>query len=96
MANVVIGWRYAGPPDSGNGGYVAGLVARRVDGPATAVPRAIIPLDSPLDLSPAEDRWRLSGDGGCLIVEASPASAAELSEPPAPPTLHAALAAGLR
>jgi hypothetical protein len=96
MASVVIGRRYAGPPESGNGGYVAGLVARGIDGPATAVLRAIIPLDTPLDLSPSGSRWVLSGEGGGLIAEASPASAADLPEPPPPPTLEQARAAGLR
>jgi len=96
MASVVIDRRYAGPPESGNGGYVAGLVARGIDGPATAVLRAIIPLDTPLELSASDGRQVLSGQGGGLIAEASPASAADLPPPPAPPTLDQARAAGLR
>jgi hypothetical protein len=96
MASVVIGRRYAGPPESGNGGYVAGLVARGIEGPATAVLRAIIPLDTPLDLGASGGRQVLSGEGGGLIAEAFSANAADLPEPPSPATLDQARAAGLR
>ena len=31
---LVIGSRFCGPPDSGNGGYVCGLIADYLGGPA--------------------------------------------------------------
>jgi hypothetical protein len=96
MTRVVIEARYAGPPTSGNGGYVAGLMARDIVGPATAVLRAIIPLDAPLDLSERDGRWVLSGADGGLIGEAFAADAADLPEPPTAPSLEQARAAGLR
>src|ERR1700679_2888890 len=61
MARVIIERRYAGPPQSGNGGYVAGVLARDIAGPATAVLRAIIPLETPLDLNPVDGRMVMTG-----------------------------------
>jgi hypothetical protein len=48
---VVIEWRFNGPPDSGQGGYVCGLVAERIDAPvATVSLRRPPPLGRPLDV----------------------------------------------
>src|ERR1700761_4488154 len=96
MAEVIIERRYAGPPQSGNGGYVAGVLARDITGPATAVLRAIIPLDTPLDLSPVDGRMVMTAADGGLIGAASPASAADLPAVPTPPSLAEAEAAGRR
>ena len=41
MDSVVIGRRFCGPPNSGNGGYVCGLLARRL-GPSAEIARAKI------------------------------------------------------
>jgi hypothetical protein len=47
--SVVVGRRYCGPPDSGNGGYVAGLAAEALGGgPAEVTLRRPPPLDRPL------------------------------------------------
>jgi hypothetical protein len=96
MTKVVIARQFAGPPTSGNGGYVAGILARGIEGPATVALRAVIPLDLPLDLAAADGRWVMSGEAGVLIGEARPASPADLPEPPAPPSLAEAHAAGER
>ena len=45
---VEIHRRFRGPPTSGNGGYVAGLVAEWIDGPAEVDLLAPIPLEVPL------------------------------------------------
>ena len=45
---VEIHRRFRGPPTSGNGGYVAGVVAEWVDGPAQVDLLAPIPLEVPL------------------------------------------------
>jgi hypothetical protein len=45
---VHIAHRFRGPPASGNGGYVAGLVAELIDGPAQIDLLAPIPLEVPL------------------------------------------------
>ena len=48
---VRIDHRFCGPPDSGNGGYVAGMVARALGGSEVEVTlRAPPPLDVALDL----------------------------------------------
>jgi hypothetical protein len=91
MREIVIARQFRGPPNSGNGGYVCGVVAGAVDGPATVALRALIPLDTPLQL----DCDRLTGADGTLIAEAVAATTA-LSEPPTPPSLDEAHAAGTR
>jgi hypothetical protein len=52
---VVIARRFHGPPDSGNGGYVCGLVAAAiadaVDGAAEITLRSPPPLETPLELA---------------------------------------------
>jgi hypothetical protein len=45
---VVIDGRYCGPPDSGNGGYVCGLVAGILGGPAEVTLRRPPPIGRPL------------------------------------------------
>ena len=83
--------RFHGPPDSGNGGYVAGVVAGVLDGSACTVTlHRPPPLARPLEL-----RTTLRGaellDGDQLIASAVPA---ELDlEVPAPPAIEDARAA---
>jgi hypothetical protein len=51
MHQVTVDRRFNGPPDSGNGGYVMGLVAELIEGDtATVTLRAPPPLDVPLDV----------------------------------------------
>jgi hypothetical protein len=52
---LVIAPRFCGPPDSGNGGYVCGRVARYVDGPAEITLRRPPPLATPMTVEPVED-----------------------------------------
>ena len=40
MSKIVIGRQFCGPPNSGNGGYVCGVLADGLEGPVTAVLRA--------------------------------------------------------
>lgn len=96
MSGIIIAQRFCGPPSSGNGGYCAGLLAKGIPGPATAVLKARIPLDAPLDLVGDVERQVLSGAEGEVIGEGVPASPASLPEVPPPPTWEAALAAEAR
>ncbi|GHA13440.1 hypothetical protein GCM10008090_23970 [Arenicella chitinivorans] len=48
--NIVIGRRYNGPPDSANGGYTAGLLARELNGPVQVRLVSPPPLETPLRL----------------------------------------------
>ncbi|MGA0606726.1 hypothetical protein ACO2Q0_12075 [Phenylobacterium sp. VNQ135] len=94
MSKIVIGRQFCGPPNSGNGGYVCGVLAEGLEGPVTAVLRAPIPLDAELTLERQGDAHVLLGEAG-PIGSAAPASL-ELPEPPPPPSLEAARAAGAR
>jgi hypothetical protein len=55
LATLTIAARYCGPPDSGNGGYVSGLLAEQLGQPLEVTLRAPPPLGQPL---------RLEADGG--------------------------------
>ena len=95
MREIVIARQFRGPPNSGNGGYVCGVLGREIAGTATVALRALIPLDVALQLERADGAVRLTGQDGTLIAQATP-SAATLPDPPAPPTLDEARAAATR
>jgi hypothetical protein len=96
--------RYAGPPNMGHGGYVAGMLVDHLGGaagrPVEVTLRRPVPLDTDLELTfPGDGR----DDGGVelrnsdeMIAEAKPASdgsvITSLDVPP-PPTLDAAASA---
>jgi len=92
-SSIVISSQFRGPPNSGNGGYVCGLLAARIEGPATVMLRAPIPLDTPLLLVEEDGVVRLTAEDGTLIGEARPADATGLTEVPAPPPLASVAAA---
>ena len=50
MTSIVIDKRYCGPPTSGNGGYVCGMLARNIRGAAEITLRAPPPLGRQLDI----------------------------------------------
>lgn len=79
---LIIDPRFNGPPTSGNGGYVCGLLARGIDGPAEVSLRAPPPLAKPLKLTREPDRTALF-DGETLLGEAK-STALDLTSPPAP------------
>lgn len=81
---VVVQRRFRGPPMSGNGGYVAGLVAEWVEGPAEVRLHAPIPLDVPLHRRRDGVAVSLSDDS-TLYVSARPLAAPLDLDPPAPP-----------
>lgn len=85
---MLIARRFCGPPDSANGGYTAGLIAKNLQGTgATETPVEVTlrrppPLERELSLVLADDGARL-GDGDLLVAEARLA-ALDLEPPPAP------------
>lgn len=92
-ATVVIDGRFNGPPNSGNGGYVCGLVGGYIDGPAAVRLHAAIPLDRDLALVTANGAATLH-DGDTLIAAGR---VAEFDlDVPDPPTLEVAEAAAKR
>lgn len=80
---IVIGRRFNGPPESGNGGYVCGRLAALVDSTAQVTLRQPPPLETPLEVVRDGVHVRLLAEGGALIAEAEPA-ALELDVPAAP------------
>lgn len=74
--------RYNGPPNSGNGGYVSGLLASRIEGIAEVTLRMPPPLEQPLSLI-REDQVLKLMDGDKLIAEAK-CSSLDLEVPKAP------------
>ena len=76
MTSVTINKRYCGPPNSGNGGYVCGRLARYIPGGAEVTLRAPPPLDRRLDVIAVDDgSWELR-DGAALVATGRPASLA--------------------
>jgi hypothetical protein len=74
MASVIIDKRYCGPPNSGNGGYVCGRLARHIAGGAEVTLRAPPPLEKPLDAVAANDgSWELR-DGVTILATGRSAS----------------------
>ena len=55
MVSLVIDRRFRGPPNSGNGGYVCGCLARHIAGDAEVTLRAPPPLERPLDVLTGRD-----------------------------------------
>jgi len=86
---LLIEARFNGPRDSGNGGYVGGMLAGRYtrafggDGTVEITLRAPVPVDRPLAVARDGDALLLR-DGDTLICEARAGSLAELVPPPAP------------
>jgi hypothetical protein len=84
--------RFRGPPDSGNGGYVAGLLASHIEGPARVRLRLPPPLETRLEVVPRDEGLALLA-GEEVVATASPATL-ELEVPTAPSP--AAVAAAVR
>lgn len=99
ITTLTVPHRFNGPPTSGNGGYVAGLLARellrRRPGPAAVevTLRAALPLDRPLSVLDRPDGGVVLQDGEHLLAEA--VGAALALELPKAPSLDEAVAAGV-
>ena len=91
---IVIDKRFCGPPRSGNGGYVCGLLSQFVGAPAVTV-RLLLPapLDTELEVRETKDGVVLL-DGGIVLAEARPAKV--MLEPPPSPSYDEAEAASRR
>lgn len=75
MQTITIEERFHGPPASGNGGYVSGLVASRLTGQTTVALRSPPPLDTPLRLdAPDADGVVTAYDRDILVATATPAA----------------------
>jgi len=69
MQSITIERRFRGPPNSANGGYVCGLLAKGMDRGAEITLRAPPPLDTPLHLlAGADGSIQLLGSGKILTM----------------------------
>jgi hypothetical protein len=59
VIDVIVPARFCGPPDSANGGYTAGLLARHLGGTAEVTLRQPPPLDTPMVVARDGDRLLL-------------------------------------
>ena len=86
-SEVTIEARYKGPPNSGNGGYACGLMAREISGAVEASLRTPPPLDTAMQLEVGDSGVRmLNGD---TLVGTAKTAALDLEAPklPVPLTL---------
>ncbi|MET0957294.1 MAG: hypothetical protein ABWZ18_02185, partial [Solirubrobacterales bacterium] len=84
--------RFNGPLESGQGGYVAGLVSGFLDGVAEVSLRRPVPLETPLELVFEDDGSVGVVDGETLVAEGRGVSGveAEVPAPVSPSEAHAA------
>ncbi|MDA2813719.1 hypothetical protein O4J56_23950 [Nocardiopsis sp. RSe5-2] len=97
-AKLTVGRRFNGPPGSANGGYLAGLLARRVGTPAVRVTlRTPPPLETPMEVDPGggDAPLRLL-HGDTLVAEAQPAEAPATDLRPVSPETAAEASRGFR
>lgn len=99
MDSLIVEARYAGPPNMGHGGYVAGKLVDLVGGarsrPVQVTLRRPVPLDDGLEVVAADASVELRRDGE-TIAEAIPADDATVIttlDVPPPPTVETARAA---
>lgn len=92
--SILIDTRYCGPPDSGNGGYAAGLIAPYFDGSVEVELRRPLPLGRPLELEWFEEHEAMLCDGDEPVATAG---RAEVNlEVPAAPSYEDAVGAARR
>lgn len=82
---IRIGRRFHGPPDSGNGGYVCGMLARHVEGSAEVRLRVPPPLERPLAIDRLPRGVAVLRDEDTVVAQARPAPVD--ADVPAAPTL---------
>lgn len=89
--NIFINRRFCGPPDSGNGGYVCGLVASWLEGTVEVRLHKPPPLERPLDIELTQDNRVLLKDGDALIAQGKPSRI--ILDIPSPPSFDQAIEA---
>lgn len=87
MQSLIVPHRFCGPPDSGNGGYTCGLLAKELAGAVECTLRAPIPLDEELVIQ-RSDSGAVLLHNEKTIIEAAPTTI-DIA-PPAPVSLPAA------
>jgi hypothetical protein len=85
--SIIIQRRFQGPPNSGNGGYVCGRLARYIDGPATVRLKSPPRLETELSVRPNGNGFEL-WDGDQVVAHAWQTDLA--LTPPSPPSFSKA------
>ena len=88
---ITIAQRYCGPPESGNGGYVCGLLAEFIDGPALMRLQEPTPLDVAMEVRQAQSGVELIR--GATVIATARRSEVALAVPHAPDYAQAEAAA---
>ena len=83
---VIVNERFCGPPGSGNGGYVAGLIARRLGERAEVALRRPTPLETPLALRAGCGGWLLEQEADRTLLASGRPLEALVSQLPLPPS----------
>jgi hypothetical protein len=73
MPSITIDQRFCGPPSSGNGGYVCGLLAGHIGASAEITLRAPPPLGRPLDIVAGADGALALREGEAILATGRPA-----------------------
>ena len=88
---ITIARRYCGPPESGNGGYVCGLLADFIDGPVLMRLQEPTPLDVAMEVRQVQGGVELIR--GATVIATARRSEVALAVPRAPDYAHAEAAA---
>ncbi|NLN87031.1 MAG: hypothetical protein GX133_05425 [Syntrophomonadaceae bacterium] len=86
ISTIYIDRRFSGPPDSANGGYACGLLARYTGNPAEVTLHSPPRLDTPLTVTRGDDGQVFLMDGEIPVASGKP-WAGEITVPD-PPTLE--------
>lgn len=82
---IIVPSRFCGPPGMGNGGYVCGIVAETINGPAQVRLRLPTPLETPLQIE-SDGNLASLFEGERLLAEAERLASPLNLEPPSRPT----------
>jgi hypothetical protein len=88
---ITIAQRYCGPPETGNGGYVCGLLAEFIDGPALMRLQEPTPLDVAMEVRQVQGGVELVR--GATVIATARRSEVALAVPRAPDYAQAEAAA---
>lgn len=90
MTEITIASRFRGPDQSGNGGYVCGLLVRELPGDAVVRLQSPPPLDTPLQIRQQDETLELLQDDKVLAIARS--TELQLEIPDCPPFAEAVIA----
>ncbi|MDO8411940.1 MAG: hypothetical protein Q7S93_17955 [Phenylobacterium sp.] len=91
MTEILVPRQFRGPPVTANGGYICGVLAKAVGGKGSAMLRAGVPLDTPVQLVAGDDGSvsALNAEGQVLGL-AKVATDDQIPPPPPSPGIEAA------